>query len=296
MIIKNIPFFSLAQIADSGQCFRLSPLPDGGWATVSQGRFLKIFQEEQRVTFCCTEEEFSYWQDYFDLETDYEKIAASVSPSDRYLAEAARFGRGIRILRQDPWEMIVTFIISQQKTIPKIKEAVELLSSHYGKKIPTDGGIFFSFPSPQELCQASLEDLKALKLGYRAKYIHRICQEAAEGILDLEKLKSMDYDQSMDYLTGFYGIGEKVANCICLFGLHHINAFPIDTWIKKILLKEYYDPKYGRLPKTKVYEAMVQDHFGSYKGYAGVMQQYIFFYERNHSASASVDTEPAVRV
>ena len=281
MIKKTIPYFSLAQIADSGQCFRLNRLPDGGFSLISQGRFLKLYQEKEEVSFCCGEEDFPYWEDYFDLKTDYGAVISSISPDDAYLQNAARFGQGIRILRQDLWEMILTFVISQQKTIPKIREAVELLSSNYGGKIQADGKVFHAFPSPMELRRASLEDLKAMKLGYRAKYIHRLCQDASCGVLDLEKLKSMDYPSSMDYLTGFYGIGEKVANCICLFGLHHVEAFPIDTWIKKILLKEYYDPKYDGLAKTRLYETIVQDHFGRYKGFAGVMQQYIFFYERS---------------
>lgn len=122
-----------------------------------------------------------------------------------------------------------------------------------------------------------------MKLGYRAKYIKRACEDACSGRLDLSYLRSLSYEDAMDYLTGFYGIGEKVANCICLFGLHHIDAFPVDTWIRKILMNRYA-PK-SRLPKdlpqSRVCEALIQKHFSRYRGFAGVMQQYIFYYERN---------------
>ena len=135
--------------------------------------------------------------------------------------------------------------------------------------------------SPKELARASLEELLDLKLGYRAKYIHRLSQDAAAGVLDPKKLETMEYGQAMEYLTGFYGIGKKVANCVCLFGLHHIEAFPVDTWIEKILLREYFSAKkYRRTPKNRLYDTILADHFGRYGGYAGVLQQYIFYYER----------------
>ena len=139
-----------------------------------------------------------------------------------------------------------------------------------------------AFPTPEQLAEASLEELQALKLGYRAKYIHRLCQDAVSGRLDLHRLASLDYAGAMEYLTGFYGIGKKVANCVCLFGLHHIGAFPVDTWIEKILMEQYYDKrKYRRTPKTRLNDTIVQDVFGRYEGCAGIMQQYIFHFERN---------------
>lgn len=124
-----------------------------------------------------------------------------------------------------------------------------------------------------------------MKLGYRAKYIKRLCEDACSGALDLAQLSRLGYQEAMDYLQGFYGIGEKVANCICLFGLHHIDAFPVDTWIRKILLREYA-PKSRRaksVPQARLCQELVQENFSCYKGFAGVMQQYIFYYERSHS-------------
>ena len=332
MITRTYTHFDLKQIAASGQCFRLRETAPGRFSAVSGEKALTVVQEGNCLSFHCSQEDFPFWETYFDLHTDYGKVQEMISPKDPYLMAAARFGSGIRILRQDLWEMIITFVISQQRTIPKIREAVEQLSALYGHPIPGSGGgsgpipgetsasagragrgrvsglggglvsglgggpdgagqdqdaSRRTFPTPEELNRASLDDLAALKLGYRAKYIKRLCQDAAEGTLNLERLWAMDYAQAMEYLTGFYGIGVKVANCVCLYGLHHIDAFPVDTWIQKILLREYYPRhprKYAALPRAALYPAIVRDFFGRYRGCQGIMQQYIFYYERHRDA------------
>ena len=296
-----IPCLDLRQIAESGQCFRMTPLAGGtltghgdcGYRIISRGRVLRIWQRGLELSFDCGEEDMGFWLTYFDVDTDYQAVIDSVAPEDSYLAAAAAAGKGIRILRQDPWEMIITFVISQQKTIPKIRELVEALSAAYGKALEGDPGCgdmetVHAFPTPRELSRATLEELQALKLGYRAKYIHRLCQDAVSGALDLKGLAQMGYEEAMEYLTGFYGIGKKVANCVCLFGLHHISAFPVDTWIEKILMSQYYDQrKYRRTPKGRLLDCIVTDCFGQYQGCAGVMQQYIFYYERLRSSKLS---------
>lgn len=278
--------FDLAQIADSGQCFRMARLPerelsehDRCYRIISDGKLLFIRQNGSSITFDCnSEEELTFWLHYFDCEQDYEAVINRIDPDDAYLTAAAKAGRGIRILRQNPWEMVIAFVISQQKTIPAIRALVEALSCQYGTSL---GDGLFAFPAPRQLAKASLEDLLALKLGYRAKYIQRLVFNACEGRLDFKALSAMDYEQSMEYLTGFYGIGKKVANCICLFGLHHIEAFPVDTWIQKILMAHYFDAKkYRHLPESRLYEQIIEDSFGQYDGCAGILQQYIFYYER----------------
>ena len=276
----KIPCFDLEQTARSGQVFRMIQAPDSAntWVVISQGHVCHIRQKNNTFFLDCEPGSKGFWENYFDMDTDYEKMITSIAPGDDYLKAAAKAGKGIRILRQDTWEMIITFVISQQKTIPAIRALVEALCSRYGTKIDH----LYTFPTPDQLCQASLEDLLSLKLGYRAKYIYRLCHDAANGRLDLAYLNKLDYTAAMEYLTSFYGIGKKVANCVCLFGLHHIDAFPVDTWIEKILKEHYYDAKkYKDLPKTRLYDQMIADSFGHYKGYAGVMQQYIFNYERN---------------
>ena len=249
-----------------------------------------LFRKET-FAFYCEEADLPFWERYFDLECDYSAYIHSVRKRDAYLRRASQAGSGIRILNQEPWEMILTFVISQQKTIPKIREAIEALSLQFGTEhktlIPRNGQekeiTWHSFPTPSQLAGISEETLRSLKLGYRAKYIARLCQDAAEARLNLDTLQTMNYEEAMAYLKGFYGIGEKVANCICLFGLHHIEAFPVDTWIEQILMQEYYrkkKKKYDALPKSRLYGEIIQDYFGMYQGYAGVMQQYIFYYER----------------
>ena len=289
----TIPCFDLEQTALSGQCFRLMPGKEPGlWSVISQGKLLSIRQNDSQFTFECEEGSLEYWLSYFDVSTDYQAMIDSIDPDDTYLLSAAKAGAGIRILRQDPWEMIITFVISQQKTIPAIRSLVEALCRNYGthiertlnasSKLSEAGPSPFAFPAPEQLSRASLDDLLALKLGYRAKYIHRLCQDVLEGSLNLDLLSSQNYKEAIDYLTGFYGIGKKVANCVCLFGLHHIDAFPVDTWIQKILMEHYFEEKkYRRIPKSQLFDRIIEDSFGCYPGYAGVMQQYIFNYERN---------------
>ena len=289
MFSYTLSCFDLEQIALSGQCFRMNRLPSGGYSVISKTHYLEIFQDspadstsdETQVWFDCPKEDLAFWEHYFDLETDYNKYLTAIDPNDSYLLAAASAGKGIRILYQDLWEMILTFILSQQKTIPKIKEAVELLCERYGTRMTAQNGtLFYTFPSAKQLTSATVEALLELKLGYRAKYIERAAKDVRTKALDLHALSSMTYEEALPYLMQFYGIGEKVANCVCLFGLHQIDAFPIDTWIQRILLREYYRPEYDSLPKSHLYHQMIQDSFGKYQGYAGVMQQYIFFYER----------------
>ncbi len=290
MIYRHLEFFDLAQIADSGQAFRMRPLPEDllktagyekGYQIISGPNYVEIYQNGSDFAICCTEEEYGYWADFFDLDTDYKSMRAAIAPEDIYLNNAATYGFGVRILRQDVWEIIITFIISQQNNIPKIRNAVEKLSAQYGTAyVNFRGDTYYAFPRPEQLAAASEAQLRDLKLGYRAKYIYQTCQDVVDGRLDLDRLAAIDYKEAMNCLMSIYGIGEKVANCICLCGLHHIDAFPVDTWIKKILLQEYYRPDYEKLPKSKLFPTIIQEHFGRYKGFSGVMQQYIFFYER----------------
>lgn len=299
MITKALKNFNIRQIADSGQCFRMVPCDpnrsQAAYRVISSGHFLIVEQTGDEVTFHCPNDEFAFWEHYFDLKTDYDTYIRAIDPMDDYLSRAAAFGSGIRILNQDLWEMIITFIISQQKTIPAIRALVEALSEKYGtrhKIPPTVSGYYYAFPTPEELNRASLDDLLALKLGYRAKYIKRTCEDICSGKLDLDRLMKLNYADSMEVLLSCYGIGVKVANCICLFGLHHIGAFPVDTWIKKILLREYAPKSHctGHVPETRLCEALIAENFSKYPGFAGVLQQYIFFYEREFSQKILQDT------
>ena len=277
--------FNLKDISVSGQCFRLSEIEDGVFSLVKGDRLLFISQHGDKTTFHCTKPEYEkIWRNYFDLDTDYEAIIKKIPQEDKYLRAAAKYGQGIRILNQNPWETLITFIISQRKNMPAIRSCVEQLSRKFGspisetsKKFHTFTGpealasampeTFHTFPTPEALASASLEELKMCSLGYRAEYISDTARKVASGTVDLDALRKLETSELLEALKGFYGVGDKVANCILLFAYHRLDAFPIDVWIRRIL-----DREYGGSFDTS-----------PYKGCAGVIQQYMFFYETSRS-------------
>ena len=238
MIQKTLTSFDLKQIADSGQCFRMLPAEEANTYTVISGpHFLKAAQDGQTVTFFCEPEELPFWERYFDLDTDYDAFRKAINPRDAYLKQAADFGQGVRILRQDLWEMIVTFLISQQNNISRIRGCVERLCARYGEKRISGNG---------------------------ARYIAETARTIVQGEISLEKIYRMRYyNRAKNELMKLCGVGEKVADCICLFALHHMDAFPVDTHIRQVLDEHY---KRG-FPNRR------------YHGIRGIMQQYIFYYE-----------------
>ncbi len=259
--------FSLCQIAASGQCFRMEPFRDGSYTVIARDKYLKAFQEGPRVTLDCAKEDFeAFWRRYFDLDTDYGAFISAIDENDSYLRAAAKFGSGIRILRQDIWETIVTFIISQQNNIPRIKKCIANICSKYGEqKTAPSGEVYRAFPRPEALAPLAEDALMGCNLGYRSKYVVRTAREVDSGRFDPYALYSFGYEKAREALLRLCGVGGKVADCICLFALHSIDAFPIDTHIKQVLAKQYVDG----FP------------FERYKGFAGVLQQYMFFYDLN---------------
>lgn len=273
--------FSIPQICESGQCFRLDAVSEDTYELLAGSRYLKIGIREKdpadeadgtgkayghtETILHCTQEEYeAFWKEYFDLTVSYSDYMDKIDERDVYLKSAAEFGRGIRILRQDTWEMIITFILSQQNNIPRIKGLIRVLCEKYGKRRKSpEGREYHTFPRPEELARATEEELRDLKFGYRSRYICQTAKMAAGGEIDLDGLKEMEYREARAELMRLSGIGGKVADCICLFALHQMDAFPVDTHIKKVLELHYPDG----FP------------FERYKGCAGVMQQYIFYYD-----------------
>ncbi len=273
----------LEQIAMSGQCFRIRKREEGGnvWAIAASGEYVEAVSENGGFLFSCNEAEFKEkWAGYFDLQTDYSGFKMQVAPDDAYLKEAIKRGWGVRILNQELWEMIVTFLISQNNNIPRITGSVNGLCRRFGirKKgiglSPASDGTwteaersYETFPKPELICGAGMEGLSGLGLGYRDKYLLAIAEKCSgpEGKAWLGHLKEADYESAHRLLMDQYGIGRKVADCICLFGLHHIGAFPVDTHVKQILKSHY--------PKGFPMER--------YQGYAGILQQYMFYYKVN---------------
>ncbi|MBU3839575.1 MAG: 8-oxoguanine DNA glycosylase [Candidatus Ruminococcus intestinipullorum] len=265
MVQKKLKNFSIAQICDSGQCFRMVQ-EENRYCIVAGNRYLEIEQEKDEVIFYCSEEEYDmFWKDYFDLEVDYTAYHKNIE-ADTYLYRAIQYGDGIRILKQDLWEMIITFIISQQNNIKRIRKCIETISMKYGvKKTALSGREYYAFPTPESLAQATEEELRACGLGYRSKYIVKTAADIRDGVIDFSGIQNMSYEAAKKELLKLYGIGEKVADCICLFALHKLEAFPVDVHIKRVLETQY--------PNGFPFE--------QYKEYAGVIQQYIFYYDLN---------------
>ncbi|MBQ9769516.1 MAG: DNA-3-methyladenine glycosylase 2 family protein [Clostridia bacterium] len=212
------------------------------------------------ILYDTSEEDFlNIWKDYFDLDRDYGEIIEVISENE-VLKAASGFAGGIRILRQDPWEALCSFIISQNNNIPRIKGIVERLCASFGEEIKEG---FYSFPTAEKIAALTLEDLAPLRSGFRAKYILDGAKRVASGEIDLDALKELALDEARQELMKIYGVGEKVADCTLLFGLSHIDAFPKDVWIKKAMAK-LFD---GSLPECAA-------------PYAGIAQQYIFHYAR----------------
>ena len=248
----------LRQIAESGQVFRWKAMDPGDHETAYEipafGERLRIYQSKTDLRADCSEDDWNrIWRSYFDMDTDYGAVLKKIRESkDEFLIGASEKGKGIRILRQDLWEMIITFMISQNNNIPRIRNSVEKICERCGVKD--------SFPGPGQTDPLIFDDA-SLGLGYRAPYLKEMYVYANAHPDFLKSLLQMSYDEAFECLLSFKGIGKKVAGCICLFGLHHIDAFPIDTHIKKVL-EEYYPDGFDRK---------------AYEGFAGIVQQYMFY-------------------
>ncbi|MDR0906440.1 MAG: DNA-3-methyladenine glycosylase 2 family protein [Oscillospiraceae bacterium] len=239
---------------ECGQCFRWNPDENGVYTGVAFGRVARVSEKDGAAVIECPQDDFdAIWRGYFDADTDYGAIARHVAINE-HMERAAQFGAGIRILRQERWEALCSFIVSQCNNIPRIKKIIETLCAHFGEEI-ADG--VFSFPSAERLAQLEETDLAPLRSGYRAKYIVNAARAVAGGA---------EFN-SVAQLKTLTGVGEKVACCAALFGLHDLDAFPVDTWMKKALA----------------------NHFGAgfdhkiFSPYSGVAQQYLFYYERENS-------------
>lgn len=270
----EIDDMDIEQIARSGQCFRMGKQAEepGVWTVAAAEEYVEIMKEGNAFLFSCEEETFrKKWAGYFDLKTDYSVYKKSIDAGDSYLSDAAKYGWGVRILNQDLWEMIVTFLISQNNNIARITGSIDKLCQTLGEERKGAGfekeRIYYAFPKPEAIVRAGTEDLSRLGLGYRDKYVLEAAVKCSgtDGKAWLESLRKADYETAHRMLMGQYGIGRKVADCICLFGLHHVGAFPIDTHVRQIL--ESYYPQGFPLER--------------YKGYAGILQQYMFYYKVN---------------
>lgn len=274
--INNLKNFELDHIFECGQCFRWKKQDDGSYIGIIKQGVIKIEKNNDCAQICAEllGDEESICKEYFDLETDYSKIQTILCENDENMKKAVEYGQGIRILNQDMWEMLISFIISAANNIPRISKTIENLSKKYGQKVEFDGEIFYLFPSPEELSKASIEDLRKLNLGFRDKYVYAATQKVVSGEIDLNNIMKMSLREAKKELMKIPGVGAKVADCILLFSMKKKEAFPVDTWIKKVMNELYLDST----NITKINEYATQK-FGMY---AGIAQQYLFYYKREN--------------
>lgn len=260
VVISGVKDLDLAETLDCGQSFRWEEY-DGGFKGVAFGKEVVMRLDGDILTIeNATCEDFErIWKSYLDLDLDYGAIRQSISELHPVLREAAAYAPGIRILRQDPWEALCTFIISQNNNIKRIKGIVARLCESFGEKT----GESFTFPTAGRLAILEPEDLAPLRAGFRNKYIIDAARKVSSGEVELEKCRTIEYGQARAELMKIKGVGVKVADCTLLFGLHRIEAFPVDVWMKRAL--------------EILFPTMTPADFGEY---AGIAQQYIFHYSR----------------
>lgn len=262
---------------ESGQAFGWQAV-DGGWEGVVAGRWVKLAQEGSRIRAqaAVPVEDWSWIRNYLALDEDLAAIVATFPP-DEPLMKAVGECRGLRLLRQDPWECLASFICSSTKQIVQIREMVRLLRTRYGTlvEVPTGVDGWHAFPRPEQLAGLEERALRDCKLGFRAPYLLKTTREVTEGRLDLDAIRRMELGEARARLMELPGVGRKVADCALLFGFGFREAFPVDVWVR-VALKRLYFPSARRLTARRL-EQFSATHFGPYGGYA---QQYLFHYVR----------------
>lgn len=273
VLLRGATNFIPKQIFECGQAFRWEAEEDGSYTTVAFGRVLNVKVVDGVVELNTTIEEFErIWRDYFDLDRNYASMIEELS-FEETLKDAMEYGSGIRILNQDPFETIISFIISQNSNITRIKKAVNFIADEYGEKIDETHS---RFPTPEELAKASVEDLRQkARVGYRDKYIVESAQMISDGMLDMELLRTADIETARKELMKLPGVGPKVCDCILLFAFKRSESFPVDVWIKRVM-EELYLGK--ATPKNKIADEG-RRIFGENAGFA---QQYLFYYGREN--------------
>lgn len=270
-VVKIHDDFNLKKIAESGQCFRAKEIQKGLFRFIT-GKHAVYIRQLGSDTFevsCHTHEWSSIWEKYFDLNENYQAIRAEIHKFSldysfgEQLRAAADFGRGIRILKQEPFETLVSFIISQRKSIPAIKKSVEIICDSFGSIVHTPYEELRTFPTPEKLSAATMIGLSNCSLGYRGAYIRDAIEKVRTHIVDLEDLPNSKDADMIKELKEVKGVGDKIAHCVALYAYHRLNLSPVDVWIKRAI-----DEDFGG-----------QNIFANFK-YGGVLQQYVFFYKR----------------
>ena len=287
IMIKGVKNFNIKQILECGQCFRWEKISDTNYIIVAYRRVIEVVQNGDDVIIYNTNlKDFEdIWREYFDLDRDYSKIKEELS-KDELLSKSVNFGYGIRILNQEPFEILISFIVSARNSIPAIMKTIKKISERWGDELHYKGNTYYAFPTPEQVKEATLDEIKETGASFRSKYIldtiARV-NEALENpdneelkIYDLDYIKSLDADECHLALQKFMGVGAKVADCIMLFSMAKHSAFPVDVWIKRAMIHFYLAPDVS-LNKIRVFG---RDKFGELSGLA---QQYLFYYARENN-------------
>ena len=280
-VIENCKSFNVRDIFECGQCFRWNEQEDGSYTGIFGKNVLNVKQEPEKkiiITGICDGDIEEACRKYFDLDRDYEAIKEKLASIDEYMQESIKYGEGIRILNQDLWEMIISFIVSANNNIPRIKGIIDRMSKKYGTCIVFRGQEYYTFPTPEALATASMEDLRALGLGFRDKYIFETTRKIVNGEVDLEKLKQEENTEVLrKKLLEIPGVGPKVADCVMLFALNRFDVFPVDVWVKRVISELYFNKK-EQTPN--VIHEFAEKQYGNL---AGLAQQYLFYWRRENS-------------
>jgi len=292
VLIEEVKNFKLKHIFECGQIFRFEEISEGNFIVIAFGKLIELKEESNNILiYNSTEEEVrNIWLKYFDLDRDYSKIKEELS-KDNLLRESIEFGHGVRVLNQDPFEMLLSFIISARNNIPSIKKTVNKISTMWGQKIDYKGNIYYAFPSIYEIKDATLEEIQETGASFRSKYIIDTIQNVYNSTKERENLKgnednpylkyNLDYikslndDECHDALQEFKGVGAKVADCIMLFSMEKTSAFPVDVWVKRAMI-HFYGAEDSSLNKIRIF---ARNKFGKLAGFA---QQYFFYYAREN--------------
>ena len=279
--INNINSFELKDIFDCGQCFRWNKQEDGSYEGVFKRNVLNVRKEGNTVIFkgVCDGNIEEVVKDYFDLNRDYEKIKSNLSKIDDNMKKSIQYGKGIRILNQDLWETIISFIISANNNIPRIKGIIERLSENYGEEIDYNGKKYYMFPTPENLKDVSVERYRELGLGFRDIRLYETTKMILENKVNLEELeKNPNTMEVRESLLTLSGVGPKVADCILLFSsLKRFEVFPIDVWVRRVMNDLYIKNEDETKVSKKQIEKIAKEKFGNL---AGLAQQYLFYWRR----------------
>lgn len=285
LVIKQVKNFKLKHIFECGQVFRFEEIEDNDFIVIAFGKVIEFKEDgEDIIVYNTTEEEFNnIWIDYLDLKRDYSAIKSELS-KDNLLKQSIEFGYGVRVLNQDPFEMLISFIISARNNIPSIKRTVNKIASKWGKEINYKGKTYYAFPTIHEIKDATLEEIQETGASFRSKYIIDTISNVYKGIkneegfkkYDLEYIKSLSDDECHVALQEFKGVGAKVADCIMLFSMRKSSAFPVDVWVKRAMI-HFYNAEEGSLNKIRIF---ARNKFGALSGFA---QQYLFYYARENN-------------